>query len=562
MSNATVGDEDKDDRDKNIIGNGLYKRHHSGYPVESETVVSASMQSSTKNVEEHCNPGPGNNNNPRQRLNRSPHRNKGTAGAMRQHQQYNSVGIDNEKNRSGSPSQPDMTFTRECQATTMQSQESYISPSASRDIEESASWDGSLSHQHVHQSHNKGTPAASVSSPVRSPRRAQRGFVLKHGHHGGVVQHNHESSTAAMNRCLGSFKLKSVVFALVASALTMSFYNVSLQNAHFAGYRHSVVDVEPRQVQYAVSNLQQQEPGKPNREQVKNNGIRQTVSFGNSTRDELWAVLQAGAQKGDTSPPTGSEASATIDAMKNRHQNYPTTDIPANEGRAENRSGVTVTFDQPKVSTAAIGQNETVKSRIIPRIVYVDPSRYIRSDNNKEPKGEDILRSIPPLRRIHTYPPEFSDQTQLYQKYPSNDILRMQGFDRDENTVEGYDKCVPVNQEKNANKEQPSIPWQHIFHPTCNGFHELDMHHRVAKHSSMSMDLFGLKGFWRHAWKVHNVDYLTGAYIKEWTLERIWYNPEKWETLGGHKMKKLKKNILKLAGLVTEPAGVVLKTLK
>mmetsp|Transcript_16391 Transcript_16391/g.24037 ORF Transcript_16391/g.24037 Transcript_16391/m.24037 type:complete len:688 (-) Transcript_16391:313-2376(-) len=109
------------------------------------------------------------------------------------------------------------------------------------------------------------------------------------------------------------------------------------------------------------------------------------------------------------------------------------------------------------------------------------------------------------LQTIEQYPAIQSDITQQYPLYSSDDIRISnnshsggKGMKRrlyPDNEVEPGE-CVPYQPE-----------WQSTFYPNCNAFHELELGQGLLR---KSVDLVGLKGFWRHAWKVLDVDGLLG----------------------------------------------------
>jgi hypothetical protein len=144
---------------------------------------------------------------------------------------------------------------------------------------------------------------------------------------------------------------------------------------------------------------------------------------------------------------------------------------------------------------------------------------------------------------IDTYSSEFSDVTQLYPKLASNDILPIKPYDPLLNDIEGYGNCVPVNSS-----------WQTTFHPSCNSLHELDL--RVGLRRK-SVDLFGFKGFWRHAWKIIDDDFLSG-YLSKRFLSKYVYNGN---MLNRHTQSSTLAAMAQV-GLSAELPHVVLKTLR
>mmetsp|Transcript_13944 Transcript_13944/g.39670 ORF Transcript_13944/g.39670 Transcript_13944/m.39670 type:complete len:800 (+) Transcript_13944:513-2912(+) len=88
---------------------------------------------------------------------------------------------------------------------------------------------------------------------------------------------------------------------------------------------------------------------------------------------------------------------------------------------------------------------------------------------------------LPQPRKIKQYPAEFTDNTQLYPVLDSDDE-RLQKMEIRKPYSEG--ECVPMQD------------WQTTYHPSCNGMHELQLN------AGKDFQLFGTKGFWRHAWKL------------------------------------------------------------
>lgn len=144
---------------------------------------------------------------------------------------------------------------------------------------------------------------------------------------------------------------------------------------------------------------------------------------------------------------------------------------------------------------------------------------------------------------IDSYASEFSDLTQLYPKFSSNDVLPIKPYDPLLNEIEGYGNCVPVNSS-----------WQRSFYPSCNSFHELDLKVGLRR---KSMDLFGFKGYWRHAWKIIDDDFLSG-YLNKRFLSKFVYNGN---LLNKHTQSATLATMAQ-AGLSAELPHVVLKTLR
>lgn len=86
-------------------------------------------------------------------------------------------------------------------------------------------------------------------------------------------------------------------------------------------------------------------------------------------------------------------------------------------------------------------------------------------------------------KKLTLYPPDFTDNTQLYGILDSSDE-RIKTMERRQPLTEG--DCVPMQE------------WQTTFHPTCNPVHELDL----VGDRDTALNLFGTKGYWRNAWRV------------------------------------------------------------
>ena len=97
-----------------------------------------------------------------------------------------------------------------------------------------------------------------------------------------------------------------------------------------------------------------------------------------------------------------------------------------------------------------------------------------------------IEKSGPVSRHVQIYPPDFTDNTQLYGVLDSNDE-RLSKMELREPYSDEH--CVPMQD------------WQTTFHPSCNGMHEMALDH-MGTDVENDFHLFGTKGFWRNAWKV------------------------------------------------------------
>jgi hypothetical protein len=91
-------------------------------------------------------------------------------------------------------------------------------------------------------------------------------------------------------------------------------------------------------------------------------------------------------------------------------------------------------------------------------------------------------------RTLKLYPSDFTDNTQYYGLYDSED-QRLSHMERRTPLDDG--DCVPMKE------------WQTTYHPSCNGMHELGMEH-MGENDTADFSLFGVKGYWRNAWKVNS----------------------------------------------------------
>jgi hypothetical protein len=103
---------------------------------------------------------------------------------------------------------------------------------------------------------------------------------------------------------------------------------------------------------------------------------------------------------------------------------------------------------------------------------------------------DDWDRDARRRRKLHLYPPDITDPTQLYPVLDSSDE-RAKTMERRPPLEEG--ECVPMQE------------WQTTYYPSCNQLHEsVDVGSAgVPKEKSGSeFWLFGTKGYWRNAWRV------------------------------------------------------------
>jgi len=162
---------------------------------------------------------------------------------------------------------------------------------------------------------------------------------------------------------------------------------------------------------------------------------------------------------------------------------------------------------QKKKAGVAAGDHhiETVPhkaKRVFPKF---DSDMYAGSHRHGKKGGHSRIHNIdhhvtndkpPPDRKPRTvelYPAEFSDNTQLYPLFDS--------ADEDEEA-----KAALSKMEIRAPLEQgdcvPMQEWQTTYHPSCNGMHEIDIINSHDEDEGTDLNLFGLKGFWRNAWKL------------------------------------------------------------
>jgi len=87
---------------------------------------------------------------------------------------------------------------------------------------------------------------------------------------------------------------------------------------------------------------------------------------------------------------------------------------------------------------------------------------------------------------VDVYPAEFTDNTQYYGLFDSEDGRLSQMEVRDPYET---DQCVPMQD------------WQTTYHPWCNGMHELSLE-SMGIQAEDDAHLFGTKGYWRNAWRL------------------------------------------------------------
>lgn len=93
-------------------------------------------------------------------------------------------------------------------------------------------------------------------------------------------------------------------------------------------------------------------------------------------------------------------------------------------------------------------------------------------------------------RTIDSYPAPFSDVTQFYSTGNSADPPLSENMERKIFPQHEVDNdCVPIAE------------WQQTSNPSCNTFHEIHMLNSVQ---DRTLNLFGMKGFWRYAWSFEN----------------------------------------------------------
>lgn len=117
------------------------------------------------------------------------------------------------------------------------------------------------------------------------------------------------------------------------------------------------------------------------------------------------------------------------------------------------------------------------------RVLYLNNELHNHKNKKKKTKGAfPVLKQ----RTVQEYPTEFSDNTQLYGILDSLDPALVLMEIRE-----------PYTDEKKA--LEPLAKWQTQFHPSCNDMHTLDF-----AEPEQFAELFGTKGYWRHAWHVAN----------------------------------------------------------
>jgi hypothetical protein len=130
-----------------------------------------------------------------------------------------------------------------------------------------------------------------------------------------------------------------------------------------------------------------------------------------------------------------------------------------------------------------------------------DPAMYnLKKANGNAPRifSVDVLQAPPQGRTLSLYPAEFTDNTQYYGLYDSDDT-RLSHMEIRQPIEQG--ECVPMKE------------WQTTYHPSCNIMHELGMEHMGETKHDKRFSLFGTKGYWRNAWKVEALSY--GISMKE-----------------------------------------------
>jgi len=116
------------------------------------------------------------------------------------------------------------------------------------------------------------------------------------------------------------------------------------------------------------------------------------------------------------------------------------------------------------------------------RVLYLNNELH----NHKKAKTKTGAFPVPKQRTVQEYPTEFSDNTQLYGILDSSDPALALMEIRE-----------PHTDEKKG--MEPLAKWQTQFHPSCNDMHTLDF-----AEPEQFAELFGTKGYWRHAWHVAN----------------------------------------------------------
>jgi hypothetical protein len=101
-------------------------------------------------------------------------------------------------------------------------------------------------------------------------------------------------------------------------------------------------------------------------------------------------------------------------------------------------------------------------------------------------------------RTVQLYPAEYTDNTQYYGAFSSDDE-RLSHMEIRQPLDDG--ECVPMKE------------WQTTYHPSCNAMHELGMEYMGESDTGDNFNLFGTKGYWRNAWKVGSIGGLNSREI-------------------------------------------------
>lgn len=111
----------------------------------------------------------------------------------------------------------------------------------------------------------------------------------------------------------------------------------------------------------------------------------------------------------------------------------------------------------------------------------LDPSLYKSNDTETQPRVVLFHKSAAttkPRQKIKPYKSIYTDETQTYDRTDSSDLPTMERTVRHDDDV--HTECHAM------------ADWQTTVYPSCNRMHEIEL---------ADLTLFGMKGFWRNAWR-------------------------------------------------------------
>lgn len=149
-------------------------------------------------------------------------------------------------------------------------------------------------------------------------------------------------------------------------------------------------------------------------------------------------------------------------------------------------------FSPKNKSPSVLSQKDEEPFPIVDKRMYSNKSSRGATLESADPRifyfgGAPAVPSQHSPRKVQLYPADFSDNTQYYPLFDSDDE-KLNQMEIREPYEDG--ECVPMK------------GWQTTFHPSCNGMHELDLANHQNKKEGGALNLFGTKGFWRNAWKL------------------------------------------------------------